>query len=285
MDVKIVTDSTCDLPAEVAKNHDITVIPCYINLKERSYQDGVDMSRQEFYERLPTFNPLPTTSAPGSESFSSVYRRLAAQGARAVISIHVSSTWSSVANVASLAAREIKEIPVAVIDSGQVSLGLGLITLAAARAAQAGRSLAEIKEMVTGMLPRVWIYAALDTLEYLQRGGRVSRLMSSLGSLLQIKPVLRIHSGVIEVEKMRTFSKAVQRVVDRVRELGPLEQLSFVHAHTLEKLDSLRRQAQALFPVGTSETQANPPLVGEVTPAIGVHAGPGAVGLVGVTAP
>ena len=212
-------------------------------------------------------------------------RRLAAQGARAVISIHVSSTWSSVLNVASLATREIKEIPVTVIDSGQVSLGLGLITLAAARAAQAGRSLAEIEELVTGMLPRVWVYAALDTLEYLQRGGRVSRLMSSLGSLLQIKPVLRIHSGVIEVEKMRTFGKAVQRVVDRVRELGPLEQLSFVHAHTLEKLDSLRRQAQALFPVGTSETQANPPLVGEVTPAIGVHAGPGAVGLVGVTAP
>jgi DegV family protein with EDD domain len=282
MDVKIVTDSTCDLPVEVAKNHDITVIPCYINLKERSYQDGVDMSRQEFYERLPTFNPLPTTSAPGSESFSSVYRHLAAQGARAVISIHVSSTWSSVANVASLAAREIKEIPVAVIDSGQVSLGLGLITLAAARAAQAGRSLAEIKEIVTGMLPRVWVYAALDTLTYLQRGGRVSRLMSSLGSLLQIKPVLRIHNGVIEIEKMRTFGKAVQRVVDRVRELGPLEQLSYVHSHAIEKLENLRRQAQSLFPNGDP---SNAPLIGEVTPAIGVHAGPGAVGLVGVTAP
>ena len=282
MNVKIVTDSTCDLPGEVAKNHDITVVPCYINLKERSYQDGVEMSRQEFYERLPAFNPLPTTSAPGNEAFASVYHRLAMQGARAIISIHVSSTWSSVVNVATLAAREFKEIPVTVIDSGQVTLGLGHLALAAARAAQAGRNLAEIREMVTGMIPRVWVYAALDTLEYLQRGGRVSRLMSSLGGLLQIKPVLRIHNGVIEVEKMRTFGKAVQRVVDRVRELGPLEQLSLVHSHAIEKLENLCQQAQSLFPIGTQE---NTPLVGEVTPAIGVHAGPGAVGLVGVTAP
>jgi len=282
MNVKIVTDSTCDLPGEVAKSHAITVVPCYINLKERSYQDGVEMSRQEFYEGLPTFDPLPTTSAPSSESFSAVYHRLALQGARGVISIHVSSTWSSVVNVATLAAREIKEIPVAVIDSGQVTLGLGHLALAAARAAEVGHNLAEISEMVAGMIPRVWVFAALDTLTYLQRGGRVSRLMSSLGGLLQIKPVLRIHNGVIEIEKMRTFGKAVQRVVDRVRELGPLEQLSLVHSHAIEKLENLRRQAQSLFPVATT---SNIPLVGEVTPAIGVHAGPGAVGLVGVTAP
>jgi DegV family protein with EDD domain len=281
MNVKIVTDSTCDLPGEVAKSHDITVVPCYINLKERGYQDGLEMSRREFYERMPTFDPLPTTSAPSSESFASVYHHLAVQGARAVISIHVSSTWSSVVNVATLAAREIKEIPVAVIDSRTVTLGLGHLALAAARAAQAGRSLEEIREVVTGMIPRVWVYAALDTLEYLQRGGRVSRLMSSLGSLLQIMPVLRIHNGVIEVDKMRTFSKAMQRVVDRVRDLGPLEQLSMVHTHAIEKLENLRRQAQSLFPAGTPD---NTPLVGEVTPAIGVHAGPGAVGLVGVTA-
>ena len=144
MNVKIVTDSTCDLPREVAESHDITVVPCYINLKERSYQDGVEMSRQEFYERLPSFNPLPTTSAPGSESFSNVYRLLAGQGARGIISVHVSSTWSSVVNVATLAAREIKEIPITVIDSRTVTLGLGHLAMAAALAAQAGRSLGEI---------------------------------------------------------------------------------------------------------------------------------------------
>jgi fatty acid-binding protein DegV len=106
--------------------------------------------------------------------------------------------------------------------------------------------------------------------------------MASLGGLLQIKPVLRIHNGVIEVDKMRTFGKAVQRVVDRVRELGPLEQLSFVHSHAIEKLESLRRQAQVLLPIAMP---CNTPLVGEISPAIGVHSGPGAVGLVGVTAP
>jgi len=277
MNVKIVTDSTCDLPREVAESHDITVVPCYINLKERSYQDGVEMSRQEFYERLPSFNPLPTTSAPGSESFSNVYRLLAGQGARGIISVHVSSTWSSVVNVATLAAREIKEIPITVIDSRTVTLGLGHLAMAAALAAQAGRSLGEISEIMTGMIPRVWVFAALDTLEYLQRGGRVSRLMSSLGGLLQIKPVLRIHDGVIEVDKMRTFGNAVHRVVERMRDLGPLEQLSMVHTHAIEKLGELRRQAQTLFPASSTA------LVGEVTPAIGVHAGPGAVGLVGVT--
>jgi len=278
MNIKIVTDSTCDLPGEVVESHDITVVPCYINLRERSYLDGVEMSRQEFYEKLPTFDPLPTTSAPGSASFSRTYHRLAAQGARAVISIHVSSTWSNVVNVATLAAREIKEIPVAVIDSGTLTLGLGHLVMAAACAAQAGRSLAEIREQVAGMIPRVWVFAALDTLEYLQRSGRVSRLMSSLGGLLQIKPVLCIHHGVIEVEKMRTFGKAVQRVVERVRELGPLEQLSLVHSHAIKKLEDLRNQAQALFPL------ENTALIGEVTPAIGVHAGPGAAGLVGVKA-
>jgi len=278
MNIKIVTDSTCDLPGEVAASHDITVVPCFINLKDRSYRDGVEMSRQEFYEKLPTFYPLPTTSAPNSESFSSVYRRLAAQGARAVISIHVSSTWSSVVNVATLAAREIKEIPVAVIDSRTVTLGLGHLALAAAVAAQAGRDLDEIRETVMGMIPRVWVYAALDTLEYLQRGGRVSRLMSSVGSLLQIKPVLRIHNGVIEVDKMRTFGRAVQRVVEKVKDLGPLEQLSLVHSHALKKVEDLRQQAQALFPPG------KPILCEEITPAVGVHAGPGAVGLIGVTA-
>ena len=281
MNIKIVTDSTCDLPGEVAESHDITVIPCYINLKERSYQDGMEMSRQEFYEKLPGLDPLPTTSAPGSESFSSVYRRLAAQGARAIISIHVSSTWSSVVNVATLAAREINEIPVAVVDSGTLTLGLGHLAMAAARAAHAGLSLEEVKEQVAGMIPRVWVYAALDTLEYMQRSGRVSRLMSSLGGMLQIKPVLCIHNGVIEVEKTRTFGKAVQRVVERVRELGPLEQLSLVHSHAIKKLEELRQQAQSLFPLGTSENTA---LVGEITQAIGVHAGPGAVALVGVTA-
>jgi DegV family protein with EDD domain len=276
MDIKIVTDSTCDLPGEVVESHDITVVPCYINFKERSYQDGVEMSRQEFYDKLPTFDPLPTTSAPGSVSFSRTYHRLAAQGARAVISIHVSSTWSNVVNVATLAAREIKEIPVAVIDSGTLTLGLGHLAMAAARAAQAGRSLSEIKELVAGMSSRVWVFAALDTLEYLQRSGRVSRLMASLGGLLQIKPVLRIHNGVIEVEKMRTYGKAVQRVVERIKELGPLEQLSLVHSHAIKRLEDLRNQAQALFP------PENNALIGEVTPAIGVHAGPGAVGLVGV---
>jgi DegV family protein with EDD domain len=278
MNVKIVTDSTCDLPGEVAQSHEITVVPCYINFPERSYLDGVEMSRQEFYEKLPTFHPMPTTSAPASEAFASVYRRLAAQGARAIISIHVSSTWSGVVNVATLAAREIKEIPVIVIDSGTLSLGLGHLAMAAARAAQAGGSLADIKELVAGMCPRVWVYAALDTLEYLQRSGRVSRLVSSLGSILQIRPVLRVHDGVIEVEKMRTFGRALQRVIERVRELGTLVQLSMVHSNAIHKVEDFRQQAQALFPSG------NVALVSEVTPAIGVHAGPGAVGLVAVTA-
>jgi DegV family protein with EDD domain len=274
MSTKIVTDSTCDLPDAVVAEFGITVVPCYVNIGGQSYLDGVEMSRQEFYQRLPGCESLPTTSAPGIGAFVQVYEQLAAGGAARVISIHVSASLSNILNSAQLAAERANAIPVTVMDSGQLSLGTGLLVLAAAEAAVAGHSTADIIALLKEKAPRVYSFAALDTLEYLRRSGRVSRLQSSLGSLLKVKPLLKVHTGELELERVRTRSKAIARLVSLVSKLGPLEQLAVVHTHAPDRAEGLRNQVRHLFPAGGRY------LCEEVTPAIGAHVGPGAVGLV-----
>ena len=278
MSIKIVTDSTCDLPESVVVENGITVIPCYINMNGRSYLDGVELSRQVFYESLPGLSSVPTTSAPGLGTFVQVYKQLVAEGASGIISVHISASLSNVSNVASLAAQQISAVPVMVFDSGQLTLGTGLLALAAAKAAASGSSMEEIVALLKGMALRVYTFAALDTLEYLRRGGRISGLQNRLGTLLQIKPLLKMHDGKIAFERARTYGKSIRRLISFVSDLGPLEQLSLVHTHAPHKVEGLRQQAQHLFPPGKA------PLCVEVTPAIGAHTGPGAVGFICVTA-
>lgn len=278
MSIKIVTDSTCDLPESVVIENGITVIPCYINMNGQSYLDGVDLSRQVFYESLPDLSSVPTTSAPGLGTFVQVYKQLVAEGASGIISIHISASLSNISNVASLAAQQISAVPVMVFDSGQLTLGTGLLVLAAAEAAASGSSMEEIVALLKGMALRVYSFAALDTLEYLRRGGRISGLQNRLGALLQIKPLLKMHDGKIAFERARTYGKSIRRLISLVSDLGPLEQLSLVHTHAPHKVEGLRQQAQHLFPPGKA------PLCVEVTPAIGAHTGPGAVGFICVTA-
>ncbi len=274
MNIKIVTDSTCDLPLEIIEQYGISVVPCYINVDGKSYLDGVDMTRQQFYERLPIFKSSPTTSAPGLGTFIQLYNRLAEGGATAIISIHISGTLSNVVKVAELAAREVTSVPVAVFDSTQLTLGTGLLVHKAARAAQAGKSLETIIAMLANSAKRTYTFAALDTLEFLKRSGRVSWLASGIGALLQLKPLLKMNNGKSTAERIRTGAKAVQRLLDLVTELGPLEHLSVVHTHSLERAAHLRELAKHLFPAG------EPSFTGEVTPTIGSHIGPNAAGFV-----
>jgi DegV family protein with EDD domain len=274
MSIKVVTDSTCDLPASIVTAYDITVLPCYINLGETSYLDGVELSRQEFYTRLPGCETPPTTSAPGIGIFVQAYETLAAAGASEVISIHVSASLSNIVNIAELASEATDAVPVTVIDSGQLTLGTGLLVLAAAQAAAGGGSAADILTLVRAKAPQIFSFAALDTLEYLRRSGRVSRIQFGLGTWLQIKPLLKMHNGNLTLERVRTRKKALERLVSLVDDLGPLEQLAVVHTHAPQRAEALRHQARHLFPGGEA------PLSAEVTPAIGAHVGPGAVGLV-----
>jgi DegV family protein with EDD domain len=276
--IRIVTDSNCDLPEEITTEYRIAVVPLYINIGADSYLDGVEMSRGEFYEGLPHFKAHPTTSVPSPGQFYQAYERLASEGASEILSIHISVTLSAVVNSARLAAEEFDAVPVIVFDSGQLTLGTGLQVLTAARAAAEGRDLAEIVALLEDQGSRTYTFAALDTLEFLRRSGRLSRFQSSLGSLLQLKPLLKMHSGEMDMERVRTRKGAAGRLVELVHELGPLEELALVHTHAPHRARALGQQARGLFPPGKM------PLSAEVTPVIGAHVGPGAAGFVAVKA-
>jgi len=278
MSVKIVTDSTCDLPAEAVAELGITVVPLYINVGQESFLDGIDMSRQEFYERLPDFDDHPQTASPGPEMFRDTYETLSAEGADEILSIHIAESLSGTLNTAQLAADATDRVPVTVLDSGQLSMGTGFLVAAAARAAEAGRSLAEIIDVVKEMGRRTHLFAGLDTLEFLQRSGRMSWAVSRIGTLLRIKPLLTMHGGEPRVEKVRTDRRAVQKLLDKLVSLAPLEELALVHTNAPEKLNELRERARHLFPPGKEPVEV------DVTPVIGTHIGPGAAGFACVSA-
>ena len=273
MSIRIVTDSTCDLPEPVVSRYGITVVPNYINMDDGSYLDGVELSRQEFYRRLPDCKSPPTTSAAPPAVFAREYERLAAEGAAEILSVHIPEHWSNLLSVARLAARETNVARVTVFDSRQLSLGTGFLVLRAAKAVSDGCSLAEVVAILEEMIPRVHVLALLDTLEFLRRSGRVSRLQASMGSLLNIKPLLQVHRGVITMERLRTHRRGTDRLFRWLSDFGPLEDLGLLHTHSPDRVTVLRREMYHRFP------EADLTISLEVTPVIGVHIGPGAVGI------
>jgi DegV family protein with EDD domain len=181
-------------------------------------------------------------------------------------------------NSARLAAEEWNKLPVTVFDSGNLTLGTGLQVLAAARAAAEGRTMDEIVALLEDQSVRTYCFAALDTVEFLRRSGRLTRFQSSLASVLKIKPLLKMNNGAFDMERVRTRKAALARVIELLSGLGPLEELALVHTHAPEAAESLGREAGSLVPEGGFSLSA------EVTPVIGTHIGPGAVGFVAVRA-
>lgn len=271
MTLRIVTDSTCDLPPHLIAELGITVIPLFINVGSQGYRDGIDMTREAFYTGLPTFRPHPTTAAPGAEAFQEVYERLAAQGATAILSIHIAEALSATVNVARIAARETTALPVTVLDSGQLTLGLGFMAQMAAQAAAAGAPLAEISALLEDQSRRTHVIAALDTLEYLRRSGRMNGVVAGLGSLLQIKPILKMHRGQPTSERVRTRAAAQQRLLALLAEIGELERAALVHTHSPQTAEALRGQGLSLLPAGDIPSV-------DITPVLGAHLGPNAAG-------
>jgi len=272
MKIALVTDSTADLPKEEVQKYDISIIPLYINVGEKGYLDGVEMSREEFYTRLPDFKPHPTTAVPGIDAFVDVFKKAIDKGADAIISLHIGKALSNTVDVARLAAEKIKTIPVHVFDPGNLSLGTGLLVREAAMMAEAGEKVKDILNAIADKAKRTYTFAVLSTLEFLRRSGRLSNFMFGLGSLLILKPILKMNDGKTNMERTRTINGSHNRLLELVEELGRLEQLAFVHTHALEKLALLQKEAAYLVPEGIT------PLIGEVTPVIGSHIGPGAVG-------
>lgn len=274
MKIKIVTDSICDLPVDVAKEFNISVVPVYINIENQSYLDGIDLSRTEYYTRLPGYSVPPTTSAPGPDIFVKAYDQAAGEGADAIISIHVAESISTTVNAARVARDMFSKIPVWVVDSGQISLGIGYQAIAAARAALAGHSIEHILTSLQELGKRTYVFAVIDTLEYLQRSGRINRYKAKLGSMVKLKPILTFHDSKISMEMAITTSRAIHRITELVGKFSPLKQLSYVHVLANSTVSELQRVMTHLAPVNESA------IIQEVTPAIGTHLGPGTAGVV-----
>jgi len=278
MSLRIVTDSTCDLPAATLARYGIRVVPLYINVGRNGYRDGIDLTREAFYRGLPTFPVHPTTAAPSAHTFREVYESLAAEGATAVLSIHIATALSGVVDVARSAAREVMAVPVTVLDSQQLSLGTGFLVETAAQLAAVGRPLNEILAVLADQIRRTHVFAALDTLEFLRRSGRLNGFLAGIGALLQLKPLLTMFAGTPSTERVRTRRRATRRLIDLLRAVGPLERVALVHTAAPERVAELRAEAGTLLPTGDL-------LAVDITPVIGAHIGPGAVGFAVVGSP
>lgn len=271
MNIRIVTDSTCDLPEEIVSRHSITVIPLAINVGDKTFMDGVDLTRSQFYAQLPNFNPHPKTAAPGSEVFTQTFERLADEGAQAILSIHISETLSATVNSARLAAKQVKHIPVTVLDSGQLSLGLGFIVERAAQLAESGKEAQEIISALKNLMKRTYVFASLKTLEYLRRSGRMHFALAKFGELLQLKPLLHMNMGKATAHRTRTQKRATARLFEWLAEYGPYEKLAILHAGVSEEAEALYQQARPYFP-------QDEVLIEQITPVLGAHLGIGALG-------
>ncbi len=272
MTVRVVTDSTCDLPSDLVREHGITVVPAFINIGERSYRDGIDLSREEFYRALPGLKEPPTTAAPAVGAFAAVYERLTAEGASGIISVHVASSLSGIVNAARLGAEAAPAAIVHLVDSGQLSMGLGWLAVVAARAAAAGQAAVDIVGLLEAARPRTRVYALLDTLEFLRRSGRVNWAQFGLGTLLSIKPIIHCYEGVVGLERVRTWRRATERLLAEFDALLPVAELAVLHTDAREAAEGFRDLLSSRRPDAPT-----PPIL-EVTPAIGTHIGPGAVG-------
>jgi DegV family protein with EDD domain len=271
MNIRIVTDSTCDLPEEIVTQQAITVIPLHINVGDISFLDGVDLSRTEFYTQLPNYESSPKTATPSPESFTQVYNRLANDGAQAILSIHISETLSATINSARIAAEQFTRIPVTVLDSSQLSLGTGFLVERAAQMAQAGKKMEEIVSTLQEMMKRTYVFASLKTLEYLRRSGRMNSAIARFGEILQIKPLLHMNMGKATAHRTRTQKRATERLLAWLAEYAPYEKLAVLHAGVQEEAEALYEQVRSFFPQDVVS-------IVQITPVLGAHLGVGALG-------
>lgn len=271
MKIRIVTDSTCDLPGSVVETNGITVMPLYINQGDKSYLDGVDLTREEFYRLLPSFHPAPSTATPSTAAFTQTWNELADAGAQAVLSIHISEKLSATVNAARVAAQQFSRIPVTVLDSNQLSLGMGFIVEKAAQMAELGHKMEDILAHLAEVMKRTYVFASLKTLEYLRRSGRMNSALASFGELLQIKPLLHMHLGNPAAHRVRTQRKATATMLEWLNEYAPFEKLAIVHAGAQDDAREMWERVKHLLPHGEI------PIV-QITPALGAHLGIGALG-------
>jgi DegV family protein with EDD domain len=270
--VRIVTDSACDLPQSIVDELGIVVVPLTIRIDGVEYVDRADLSPAEFWAKCAASPSLPETAAPAPGQFEQAYRDLAGQGASAVVVVSLSGALSATMQSAQLAARSVGDvIPVTVVDSNSVTMGLGVIVVHCARMAAAGESADAIIAEATrrAQLTRVW--GALDTLDNLKKGGRIGGAKALLASALAIKPIIEVRDGKVEQGgKQRTRSKALAFLVEKLQSYGTVSNLAVLHADCSD----VDQFVEMLRPHYSGDI-----VVGDIGPVVGSHAGRGTIGI------
>lgn len=268
--IRFVTDSTCDIPAELIARHRIGVVPCFINIGDKSYVDnGLELSREEFYQRMPTFQPLATTAAPPPAVAERILKQ-AFEDADYLFVICVSSKLSAVYNAMRLGMSDLPPERVTLIDSGMTTMGLGWQVLIGAETAAATGDVEAVKSAIQRVREHGTLYAGLNTLDYLRASGRVSWAAASVGSLLQIKPIVSVRDGVVtSAARVRTFNRVIDQLVEFVAAQAPLDRLAVLHTMNEEGVQTLLQRLGGMVPDDV--------LISTATPVIGTHIGPGAL--------
>ncbi len=271
--VRIAADSVCDLPADIVDTLKVHIIPTYVNIGGESIpDDGKSLDRERFYRELPTMQNLPTTAAPSPGDAEAFYRKILDDGAEHVISIHVPEKLSGTLNAMRLGAEAVGVNRVTLVDSLQLTFGIGYQVWAAADLASQGAELAVILDAIDGVRRRTRVYAIIDTMAYLRRSGRVNALVASVGGLLKIKPIVEVSDGeVTSIARLRTWSRAEQRLQLLAREQSPLEGLAVLHVANRAGAEKFLNSVRDIAPSDT--------LVIETTPTLGTHIGPGSIGV------
>ena len=265
----VVTDSTADLPDEWRDRYGIEVVPLKVVFGTETFRDRIDISHEEFFRRLTASTKLPTTSAPSPGDFAEVFKRLATEY-EACISIHIGAQLSATAEAARVGAQQVEGFPVTVIDSGTVTMPIAFLCRVAAESASVEEATAAVEERV----PKCRVLALLDTLRYLEMGGRIGRAQAAIGTMLDLKPLLLVVDREIKpVDRVRTRSRAIPRMIEHFRGDLPVEHMAVMHAQAADEAEQIAADLRKEFP------DAEIP-IGQIGSVLGTHTGPKAMGLV-----
>jgi len=273
MAVRVVTDSTADIPQDLVKELGISVVPLTVQFGDKSFLDRVEITPDQFFQWLIESPQLPTTSQPSPGAFLDVYRGLL-EAEHQVVSIHISDKLSGTLNSVRQAKEQLGDVPLEIIDSRQAAISLGLVVIAAARAVKDGASYEETQSVARQALGQVQLFALLDTLEFLRKGGRIGKVRGFIGTLLHVRPIITVTDGVVQsVISVRSRDQGIRYMLTLAEERSPLIQAAVFHSTTPDEAEEVADQLRPMVSDGNV-------IIGRIGPVIGTHVGPGAVGVV-----
>ena len=271
MKVQVITDSTSDIPRELAEKLRIRVVPIYVRFGDKTYRDGVDIKNDEFYSVLASSEVHPATSQPNPEDFTAAYQEYC-DNTEGIVSIHISSRISGTFNSATMAKKTLKSrCPIEIIDSRMNSGGLGLVTLAAARLAQSGASFSEVVTEARRAVNEVRMFGMFETMKFLARSGRVNKTIATASRILNVMPLLTFHDGeIVRAGLVRAVSKGMDKIYDFVKNNTPISELVVVHSKVAEQAEQMKKRLSKFI-------EEEKILTAELGAGLGVHGGPGVI--------